>query len=120
MKKIALLLTLGIAAPATAQTSDDDGTTLMEQGARLFMRGIMTEMAPALEDLEGLAREIEPALKDFVTEMGPAVTRLMGAVDDIRNYEGPVILDNGDILIRRRADAPPYVAPDAEPEEIEL
>ncbi len=108
-------------APMAAQEAlpvpEDDGFDLMEEGARLLMRGLMSEMAPALEEFEGLAREFEPALERFVAEMGPAMAGLMSAIDDIRNYQTPEILDNGDIIIRRREDAPPYVAP---PEEIDL
>ena len=106
------------AAPASAQESEAEppgeiaeGFSLMEEGARLLMRGLAEEMEPALEELQDMAREIEPALRAFAAEMGPALTELMRIVDEIRYYEAPELLPNGDIILRRRDDAPAYVAP---------
>lgn len=56
-------------------------------------------------------------LRGFLGEVGPALRDLAGRLDDLRNYEPPVILDNGDVLIRRRPDAPPYKPPAAGPEQ---
>lgn len=110
MKRIALILSLTLASPALA--SETEGRSLMEQGAEMFLRGMMREMEPALKDLEALSREMEPALRSFALEMGPALKDLMGMVEDWSAYEPPVLLPNGDILIRRR--------PGTEPGEIEL
>ena len=124
MKRWIIPLVLALsAAPAVAQ--DEDGFSLMDEGARLFLRGLMSELEPTFDDLEGFARELEPALRGLAEEMGPALAELMARIDDISNYEAPVILDNGDILIRRSPDAPPYrpTEPDGAeepPEEIEL
>lgn len=122
----ALVLSVSLAAPLAPMKAqeaapgpdadavplpDDDGFDLIEEGAQLMMRGLLNEMAPALEELEDLAREIEPALEKFVAEMGPAMTRLLAAIDDIDNYEAPEILENGDIIIRRSPDAPPWEGP---------
>lgn len=117
MRLVPPLLTLALTlTPALAQErKEDDGFNLMEEGARLFLRGMMREMEPALEDLRGLAEEMRPAMRAFADTMGPAFADLIERLDDIRNYEAPVILPNGDILIRRRPDAPPYQAPQAEP-----
>lgn len=88
---------------------------------RLFFRGLMDEMGPALDELEGMTREIEPALRDFAAEMGPALRDLMGQVEDWSAYHPPEILPNGDIIIRRKTpeeqDAP---APEGEEGQIEL
>ena len=46
--------------------------------------------------MEGTLQEISPALRE-----------LGGLVDDIENYQRPERLPNGDIILRRRADAPP-------------
>lgn len=93
----------------------------MEEGAQLFLRGLMQEMDPAIRELEGLAKELEPAFREFALVMGPALNTLVETVDSFTYYEAPEILDNGDILIRRRPDAPPYEAPDpAGDAEIEL
>ena len=65
------------------------------------LRGLMNEMGPSL-------REMESALKD----VQPEIRKLLALVDDLRNYQSPERLPNGDILIRRKPDAPPLVAPD--------
>lgn len=108
---IAALLCLST-APALAQ--DEDGFSLMDEGARLFLRGLMAEIEPTLDDLEGMARELEPAMRDLAEQMGPALALLLARIDDIGNYDAPVVLENGDILIRRSPDAPPYVTPPSE------
>lgn len=121
MKRFAVPLLLCLsAAPVLAQ--DDDGLSLMDQGARLFLRGLMSELEPTLDELEGMAQEIKPGLQALADEMGPALAQIIARIDDLRYYEAPVILENGDILIRRRAEAPAYVpsepevTPQVEPE----
>lgn len=107
----ALVLSL-LAAPVAAQ-QDDDGLNLMEEGARLFLRGLMTEMEPALKELDEVTREMQPLLRDFAVEMGPALADLLEKVEDWTVYHPPEMLDNGDILIRRREPLTPET-PDAE------
>lgn len=116
MKQFALAFALVLStSPVTAQDTEE-GFDLMEEGAKLLLRGLMTEMEPALKDLEDFAQEVGPAMKLLADEMGPALAELMNQIDDIRNYDAPEILPNGDIIIRRRVDAPTF-----EPgEEIEL
>ena len=75
----------------------------MEEGAKLFLRGLMSEMEPALD---GMAEALEEA-RPYLEDLGPQLTELVRLMGDIRNYEAPVMLPNGDILIRRRPDAPP-------------
>ncbi|CAN0204256.1 unnamed protein product, partial [Chrysoparadoxa australica] len=94
----ALVLSL-LAAPVAAQ-QDDDGLNLMEEGARLFLRGLMTEMETALKELDEVTREMQPLLRDFAVEMGPALADLLEKVEDWTVYHPPEMLDNGDILIR--------------------
>ncbi|MGB0902996.1 hypothetical protein [Halocynthiibacter sp.] len=97
MKQIAtfgLIAALSVAAPAVqAQDASptDEGFSLMEEGAKLLLRGLLEEMEPALEDLEGLA-----------LEMGPAMEELRGMIGDFSAYELPEVLPNGDIIIRRK------------------
>lgn len=124
------VLALGLlAAPALAQdmpeapeVEEDDGLSLMEEGARLFMQGIMSEMEPALRELEGWAQEMEPSLRSFAAEMGPALRDLFAEVEDWSVYEAPEVLSNGDIIIRRKEPLPEDdPLRDIEPgEEIEL
>jgi hypothetical protein len=87
-------------APETPQ--DEDGMSLMEEGARLFFRGIMSELDPALRELEGMARELEPAVRDFAREMGPALADMLERVEDWNAYHPPEMLPNGDIILRRK------------------
>lgn len=104
-----------------AETPDDtsEGFSLMEEGAKMLLRGLMAEMEPAIDDLKGMSDEMGAAMAEFGETMGPALAELMRKVDDMRNYEAPEILPNGDIIIRRSPDAPAYV-PDTETGEIEL
>jgi hypothetical protein len=131
MRQLApIIVAISLATAATAQEDDGDGFSLMDEGARMFFEGLMSEMQPALDELRGMAEEIEPRFREMATEMGPALVALLDKVDDFRNYEAPEFLDNGDILIRRKPDAPPYVPdlpeaapddlPDAETGEIDL
>ncbi|SNS03982.1 hypothetical protein [Antarctobacter heliothermus] len=108
----ALVLSL-LAAPVAAQ-QEDDGLNLMEEGAKLFLRGLMTEMEPALKELDEITREMEPRLRDFAAEMGPALGDLLEKVEDWTVYHPPEMLDNGDILIRRRDPLVPET-PDVRP-----
>lgn len=116
----ALICLFAFATPLAAQDEEADGFSLMEEGARLLMQGLMAEMEPTLDELRSLAEEMGPALGSLLTAMGPAFIELFRQVDDFTNYEAPVFLENGDILIRRREDAPPFTPPPVEPTEIEL
>lgn len=122
MKQIltATALCLTLAMPLAAQEEQDKGTSLMEEGAKLFFKGLMSEMEPALRELEGLADEMEPALRSFADEMGPALRGLMDKVEDWSAYHPPEILPNGDIIMRRKEPMTPEEPPVTEPEEIEL
>lgn len=113
----ALSLTLAAAQPALSQEeSEDEGMSLMERGAQMFMEGIMREMEPAMRDLEGLAQDMEPAVRNFVQEMGPAFADLLGQIDDLSKYHAPEILPNGDIIIRRKDPLEEEVDPDGDGE----
>ncbi|MDP5084723.1 MAG: AAA+ family ATPase [Yoonia sp.] len=125
MKQIAVLtLALGLTvAPAIAQeqseTEVDDGFSLMEEGARMLMRGLMAEMEPAIDELRDSFEEMGPAFAEFARSVGPAFAELLNQVDDFRNYEPPEFMPNGDIIIRRKPAAPLW-EPDPETGEIEL
>ena len=105
------------ATPASAQ-EEDNGRSLMEDGAQLFWEGLRREMGPALESLRDRAEEIEPALRDFAERMGPALADLMDKIDDLSAYHPPEVLPNGDIILRRKT---PQEMKDETPEgEIEI
>jgi hypothetical protein len=101
-----LILAIALAAPLAATAEEppkpETGTSLMEEGAKLLLRGLMSEMEPALDDMAEALEEAKP----YFENLGPQLTELVRLMGDIRNYEAPVMLPNGDILIRRRPDAP--------------
>jgi hypothetical protein len=116
MKWLVLALTLSVlpALPARAQEepappdATGEGVDLIERGMRSILEGLFTEMQPAIEDM-GRA----------LTEMRPMAEQLLKLIDDIGNYEAPVVLENGDILIRRKP-APPTPPEPLKEGEIEL
>jgi len=125
MRHVSLILLLAFAAPVAppvlAQAGPgeeaEDGPSLMERGAQLFMRGLLSEMEPALQDLQERFAEVEPAIRSFVEEMGPSVLRLLQTVEDFRGYHPPEILPNGDIIMRKKLPEE-MDQPDLLPEEI--
>lgn len=123
MKSILLIASLGLSAPAYAQDTSDEGLSMMERGAQLLMEGLLQEMEPALDDLKELAEEFGPALESFSTQMGPALRGLMAEVEDWSVYHPPEMLDNGDIIIRRKVpdenEADPEQSKDPE-EQIDI
>jgi hypothetical protein len=86
------LVTVMLSAPLAAQ---DQGPSLMERGAQLFIEGLIDEMSPALDEIAALLEE----------------------VDDWSVYAAPEVLPNGDIIIRRKPDLP-KAAPDDPPKVI--
>ena len=116
MRCLALILALSLAAvPATAQEPAPEtppggmgeGLGLMERGVQMFLRGLMTEMEPALDDMAEGAQAL-------AENIGPMLSQLMALVDDVRAYHPPERLPNGDIILRRKT--PDEMAPPAEPE----
>lgn len=131
MKKLVLLLSLVAPLGATPVWAEDppanspanpeveEGFSLMEEGAKLLLKGLMTEMEPALNEMGEALSQVEPALKD----LQPRMLELLALVDDLTNYQAPERLENGDILIRRKPDAPPpppLPAPAPQGDDIEL
>ena len=95
------------ACPLAAQDQKgENGSSLMERGAELFWKGLREEMAPSLQELEGLMSKIGPSRQSFLAEMGPALAEIADKVEDWSRYEAPEILPNGDIIIRRKPDLP--------------
>jgi len=110
------LVSLCLAQPLLAQ--QEAPPSLMERGAQMFLEGLMEEMAPALDGMAALMEEAGPALQQFMLEMGPKLRDVLVQVEDWSAYEAPEVLENGDILIRRKPQppeepAPPAIAPGA-------
>jgi len=82
------ILTVGLAMAPASGGSDTFGERSLSKTLNETLQGLMGQMKPAYEDL------VE-ALKVFEE------------IDSFKNYERPEILPNGDVIIRRREDAPP-------------
>lgn len=86
---------LGLAGTAALGQADLEAEDLPERLEEIpglmeeTMRGLLDRMKPALEDAFDLFEVLEQ-------------------IDSPANYDKPVILPNGDILIRRSADAPEW------------
>ncbi len=78
MKPLVFALALVFPLNAFAQETEQGGIDLMAEAMRLFMRGLMAEMEPALDDLNEMLRSID-------------------------RYHPPEMLPNGDIIIRRKS-----------------
>ena len=117
----ALAVSLAFAAPVVAQETEEDGpgTSLMERGAQMFFEGFRREMEPALDDLRALADNMQPMLRQFIDEMGPAFAEILQQIDDLSAYHPPEMLPNGDIIIRRKTPEEQDEAP-APGEDIEI
>jgi hypothetical protein len=96
-------LTFAPLAAQEAPPEEDFGGKLIEEGAKLLLRGLMSEAEPMLDDMGRALNEMEP----FLREMGPKLMVLVDLMGDAENYEVPERMPNGDILIRRKAGAPP-------------
>jgi hypothetical protein len=102
MIRAALVLLL-LSLPAYAQDqpaqpeggSVEEGMGLIEQGMRSVLEGLLQQMQPTFDDMS-----------QKLSELRPMAEQLMKLIDDIGNYEAPVVLENGDILIRRKPAAP--------------
>ena len=91
------------AKPETAKPEIEEGADLLERGAQMLLRGLLSEMEPALKDMGQAFAELEPALRDLAAMIG-----------DIRNYNAPEMLPNGDIILRRKAPLLPEPPKDGE------
>ena len=92
----ALIFALCLGAPARADMTDGMREDLGEAFRQLF-----EEMQPHLEDALKMLEGFE----------------IFEAIDDPRHYQLPEILPNGDIIIRRRPDAPEFHPKEAEPQQ---
>ena len=67
-----------------------------------------------------LSEQLDEVFRDLMEQMKPALDELLETlevlegIDSIEHYERPEILPNGDIIIRRREDAPPFPHDDGE------
>lgn len=97
---MSLICCVWYAGPVTAQ--EEGGSSIMDQALRQLLEGLLLEMEPTLDDM-----------RDFIEQMGPAMADVLNEVKDWSAYEPPEILENGDIIIRRKPD--PEDAPNPTP-----
>jgi len=79
---------LSPAAHAQQEDSLSEGMRQLSEGSRIILESIMGELAPMMAELRSM-------------------------IDDLSRYEMPEVLDNGDIIIRRKPESP---APDTDRE----
>lgn len=101
---LALTLVAMLAGPALPQDAEP------EEPPRHFLdRYLENRMRELAEELQReLQENIQPELERLMGEMMPRLQELMELVGGLQYYEMPEILPNGDILIRRKPDAPPF------------
>lgn len=111
MRYLAILLALTLTATAAPAQEAPEEEGFLEQGVRRLFEGLMQDIAPELDQLQS---DLDRAAE----ELGPVLRDLVGLIDDLRNYEAPRRLPNGDILIPRKPDAP--LPPDLRDEGAEI
>ena len=119
MKQSAILiLCMSLATPVVAQ--DEEAPSLLERGAQMFLEGLLEEMEPALDDMQDFVLKAGPAFKEFVDAMGPALIEVFDQVEDWSTYEVPEILENGDIIIRKKPPVDPKEQGEDPEEQIDI
>lgn len=78
-------------APSAPANDLDEGLSLMERGAQMLLEHMMGKVEPSLQDMTDALKEVQPKIME-----------LMAMVDDLKNFHGPELLPNGDIIIRRK------------------
>lgn len=97
----------GEVPPAGEPTGD------AESGSDLIQRGLGTLFENLLRDVQPQMEEMARGLDRTFNRVAPVFDDLGALIDDIGNYQTPERLPNGDIIIRRRPDAPPPPQADA-------
>lgn len=96
---LCLLLATVQPLPAFAQDAEqerEEGLSLVERGMRKLFDGLIQEIEPAMGEMAEAMKQLEPMARQLAELIG-----------DAKYYEAPERLENGDIIIRRKADAPP-------------
>lgn len=91
-----------------------EGFDLIEEGAKLLLRGLTDEIEPLMEDL---AIEMEPKLRAFAEDLMPMLEEFSDLIGDLDLYHPPEKLPNGDIILRRKT---PLEVPRSEEDEVDI
>lgn len=102
MKLMHVMAVMAIVAGTHLPAQEPDSG--LSQDAQDFLQDLLEEMQPAWRELQG-----------FMDAMGPAILELMEEIKDWSAYEAPEILENGDIIIRRKPDQTPQDTQDLPP-----
>lgn len=90
-----LLISTPVMAEAPAPKEDlDQGLSLMQEGAQMLLRHMMSQVEPSLQDMTDALKQAQPKLME-----------ILAMIDDIQNYHAPEKLPNGDIIMRRKTPA---------------
>jgi hypothetical protein len=87
-----------VLADAQTPPTAEEGFDMLGEAARIILRSMLDGVEPTLD-------ELRDRMDDAMAEMGPAIGRMMELMDDVKNYQTPEILPNGDIIIRRKPPA---------------
>ncbi|WP_187792053.1 hypothetical protein [Paracoccus amoyensis] len=94
---------LALAQEWTPPQADSQG-----EGESNWMDGIMGGVLNnLLNDVAPEMGQVEDGMAGIAGKLGPVLADLATQIDDLRNYQMPERLENGDIILRRKADAPP-------------
>jgi hypothetical protein len=115
---LALLLAPAAAqeAPAPAEQSEPrgrmvEGIDMLGEGMRLLLEGLQDETAPLMQELLDQAVPALGAAREGLGRLVAGLEAIGVGLADLAGYDAPVLLPNGDILIRRRPPAVPAVPP---------
>lgn len=109
----ALILAAALTAPILVAAQIMDGRPApIRTRARIRNRGdlferVQTSCRTCWKEAEPHLDKLGRDLGDTVNSLRPVLGDIGTLMDDVKNYQAPERLENGDILIRRRADAPP-------------
>jgi len=93
-----------------------DGRKLMRRlalVAAILVLGLGAPQTASAQNPRDLAEDLADALEELFERMQPALDEALDlmqkfGIDDPGHYRAPEILPNGDVIIRRREDAPPF------------
>ncbi len=102
MRLVIALTALLMSGPALAETDVPkgdirEGVDLLGEGARKMFRGLLDEVEPSVRDMARALQDLNwQGLK----------------IEDLDDYHPPEVLENGDIILRRKTPEPlPLPAP---------
>lgn len=81
------------------ESKSDDLGQMLERGVTSLLRDFLGDVEP---HMDAIGRELGSRFESLAPLLQEAGT----LIDDLRNYQAPERLANGDILIRRKPDAP--------------